>query len=184
MSDAKAMASSRVVLATVTRPHGVRGAVRLKVYNTDTVLLDRGCVVRVSPPEAEGDEAFVECSIEQVTRAPDGWIVQLAGVADRDAAEELRGAELWVPREALPPPGPDEFYLVDAPGYGLADDQGALIGRVIEVESYPSADVLVVEREDGSRVEVPGVPGVLVGVDHEARRIIVDAEAIRGLLEG
>ena len=173
-----------MVLATVTRPHGVRGAVRLKVYNPDTTLLDRGSVVRVSPPDVAEDDAFVECSIEHVTRAPDGWIVQLPGVGDRDGADALRGAELWVPREALPPPGPDEFYLVDAPGYGLADDQGTVIGRVVEVESYPSADVLVVEREDGSRVEVPGVPGVLVGVDHEARRILVDAEVIRGLLEG
>ncbi len=172
-----------MVLATISRPHGVRGAVRARVHNPGTTLLDRGSVVRVSPPDGEGD-AYVECSIEAVTRAPDGWIVQLAGVDDREAAEALRGAELWVSREALPPPGPDEFYLVDAPGYEIADDRGALVGRVVEVESYPTADVLVVARADGSRVEIPGVPGVLVGVDHGARRILVDAEVIRGLLEG
>jgi 16S rRNA processing protein RimM len=154
----------------------------LKVYNPSTDLLDPGSVVRVSPPENPEPDAFVECSIEHVTRAPDGWIVQLAGVDDRDSAEELRGAELWVSREELPPPGDDEFYIVDAPGYSIVDDRGTLIGRVIAVETYPTADVLVVEREGGGRVEIPGVPGVLVGVEHAEKRLVVDHEVIAGLL--
>jgi 16S rRNA processing protein RimM len=179
------MSKDRIVLATLGRPHGLRGALRARVYNPSTVMLEPGSVVRVSPPierdegpSNEDERPWVECSIEQRTRGADGWILKLAGVDDRDAAEALRGAELWVARDALPPLEEGEFYLADAPGYAVVDESGALVGRVVRVESYPTTDVLVIEREGGGTIEVPVVEGLVLAVEHEAQRFIVDREAL------
>lgn len=175
---------ARVVLAKLGRAHGIKGQVRAKVFNTDTDLLDPGCVVRVTPPDAEDPGAFVECSIESCQRGVDVWVLKLAGVDGRDAAEQLAGAELWVARDELPALDEGEFYLVDAPGYAVVDDTGAAVGRVVRIETYPTADVLVVEREGAKgELEVPVVEGVVVGVDHGAKRFVVAKEAIDALLE-
>jgi 16S rRNA processing protein RimM len=174
----------RVVLAKLGRAHGIKGRVRAKVYNPDTELLEPGCVVRITPPDAQDPGAFIECSIEACQRGADDWILKLAGVDDRNSAEQLTGAELWVPREALPALEEGEFYLVDAPGYAVVDDTGAPIGIVSRIETYPTADVLVVEREDAKgSLEVPVVDGIVVGVDHGAKRFVVAREAIDALLE-
>ncbi len=173
----------RVVLATLGRAHGIKGSIRARVYNTETALLDPGCVVRITPPDAEDPRAFVECSVEQCTRSGDGWVLKFAGVDDRDGSEELNGAVVWVPREELPSLEDGEFYLVDAPGYAVLDDKGALFGRVSRVEMYPTTDVLVVEREGGADVEIPVVEGVVVGVDHSAKSFTVTREALDALLE-
>ncbi len=174
----------RVVLATLGRAHGIRGAIRARVYNTETDLLDPGCVVRISPPDAEDPSAFVECSIEQCQRGGDGWVLKFAGVDDRSGSEELNGALVWVPRQELPPLDDGEFYLVDAPGYAVVDDAGASVGKVARVESYPTTDVLVVERDNGAgELEVPVVEGVLLSVDHSAKRFVVAREALDALLE-
>lgn len=175
---------ARVVLAKLGRAHGIKGQVRAKVFNTNTDLLDPGCVVRVTPPDAEDPSAFVECSIEACQRGAEAWVLKLAGVDDREGAEELTGAELWVAREELPALDEGEFYLVDAPGYVVVDDAGAIVGRVTRIETYPTTDVLVIEREGAKgELEVPVVEGVVVGVDHSAKRFVVAKEAIDVLLE-
>jgi len=54
--------------------------------------------------------------IETLRPAKDCFVARLKGVADRDAAAMLRNMELYVARERLPAPEPDEFYLADWSG--------------------------------------------------------------------
>lgn len=183
--DDRAKKDQRIVLATLGRAHGIRGAIRARVFNPETSLLDPGCVVRISPPddgEAEpaesGEPDFVECSIVKRTKAGDGWVLELAGVEDRSAAEELTGAIVWVPRSELPPLDEGEFYLADVEGYAVVDEAGALIGRVSKVESYPTVDVLVVARDGAPVVEIAIVEGLVLSVDNDARRFVIDREAL------
>ena len=177
--------SDRVVLATLGRAHGIRGSIRARVYNTETELLDPGSVVRVSPPDAEDPNAFVECSIEQCQRGKDAWVLKLAGVDDRNGAEELSGALVWIAREALPKLEEGEFYLFDAPGFAVVDEAGAPVGKVLRIETYPTADAMVValDREAGGEIEVPIVEGVVISVDHSNKRFVVAREVIDSLTE-
>lgn len=185
-SDERATSDQRIVLATLGRAHGIRGAIRARVFNPETTLLDPGCVVRISPPDdgevdasASDEPDYVECSIVKRTKAGDGWVLELAGVEDRTAAEELTGATVWVARSALPPLEEGEFYLADVEGYAVFDDAGAPVGRVRKVESYPTVDVLVIAREEGADVEVPVVEGVVLSVDNDARKFVIDREALK-----
>jgi 16S rRNA processing protein RimM len=154
-----------VPLAEVMRPHGVRGELRLRLFNRDSDLLLG--VDEVLVRFAEGDEQ--EVSVDGARRANDAILVKLHSVDDRDRAEELRGALLCVRRGAFPPPGEGEFYACDLEGARVAVEGGAELGRVTELRTYPSVDVLVVAAADGGKPwEVPLVGAFVSSVDTAA----------------
>src|SRR5690606_33241616 len=71
----------------------------------------------------------------------------LPDVADRDAADALRGTEVWVARSALPPPKPGEYYWVDLEGLRVVNREGVDFGRVSHLFSTGANDVLVAEGD-------------------------------------
>jgi 16S rRNA processing protein RimM len=84
-----------------------------------------------------------------------GAIARFAEVADRTAAETLRGTALAVPRSALPPLEPGEYYHADLIGLTAVSDTGEALGTVIAVENFGAGDLLEIERADGTRFMVP-----------------------------
>jgi 16S rRNA processing protein RimM len=141
-----------VALAEVARPHGVRGELRLRLYNEDSdVLLDQEEVLVRLPDGAEH-----EVSVDFARRADRAILMKLHSVDDRNRAEEIRGAKICVRRRDFPPLEAGEFYACDVEGaevrMGAAD--GELLGTVREFLSYPSVDALLVEGPKG-RFEVP-----------------------------
>ena len=111
---------------------------------------------------------------------PKGVLLQLEGVGDRDAAEALRGYVVRVRRDLLPELGAGEYYLSDLLGADVDSPEGPL-GRVVEVQMYPSVDAVVIESEDGSRYEQPLLDEWLERVDVKARRVTLSSHD--GLIE-
>ncbi len=153
-----------VPLGEVARPHGVRGELRLRPFNRDSDLLLELDEVLVRFPE--GDEQ--EVSVDSVRRANDAILLKLHSVDDRDAAAELRGALVCARRGEFPPLEPGEFYVCDVEGARVVLERpdGPELGRVMDLRSYPTVDVLVVAAADRGRPwEVPLVQGVVESVD-------------------
>lgn len=166
----KTDAGALIALGVVTRPHGLRGEVRLHAHNPDsTLLLERERILLRRP---DGHEAR-EVSLEARPGPKGSLLARIGGVDGRDAAEALRGAELLVPRGELPPTAEDEWYHVDLVGLEVRDGDGARRGEVAEVVVYPTVDCLRVVSEDGER-EVPMADPWLVSVDLEAGRVVVE----------
>jgi 16S rRNA processing protein RimM len=154
-----------VALAEVMRPHGVRGEIRLRLFNRDSdLLLELGEVlVRFR----EGDEQ--EVSVDAARRANDAILMKLHSVDDRDGADGLRGASICGRRADFPALEPGEFYACDVEGARVVVEGGEELGHVRELRSYPTMDVLVVPARDGGRAwEVPLVEAVVKAVDVEA----------------
>lgn len=149
-----------VPLACVTRPHGVQGELRLKVYNEDSALLLTRPPIRLRLPS--GEERDTELLSARPTNK--ALLIRLPGVLDRNAAEALRGAELCVARERFPRLDEGEFYACDVEGARvlLGDDEA--LGTVVELRSYPTCDVLVVDRGEGATLEVPLVDAYVASV--------------------
>jgi 16S rRNA processing protein RimM len=157
-----------VPLAEIARPHGVRGELRLKLYNRDSdLLLDQDEVLIRFP---DGDEQ--EVSVDGARRADDAILMKLHAVDDRDRAEELRGVVVCVRRGAFPPPEPGEFYACDIEGARVVvveDGVERELGRVTALKPYPTLDILEVAAADaGKPWEVPLVEAVVRDVDIEA----------------
>jgi 16S rRNA processing protein RimM len=164
-----------VPLAEITRPHGVKGELRLKLFNkaSDILLRQEEVLVRM-PGGAEH-----EVSIDRARRADDAILLKLFSVDDRTRAEELRGALVCVRRRDFEPPEEGEFYTIDVVGADallVADDGGRLepLGRVIDVMSYPTLEALVVRPEDeAGDWEVPLTEAFVRRVDIPGRRVEV-----------
>ncbi|MFQ3665719.1 MAG: ribosome maturation factor RimM [Sphingomonadaceae bacterium] len=138
-----------VALAAVAGAHGVAGEVRLKLFAESLESLGRH-----KQFQARGRVL----TLLNVREGPNGPIARLAEVTDRTAAEALRGAELAVPREALPPAGEGEIYWVDLIGRKVVAPDGAAQGEVVAVANYGASDILEIARSDGRRVLVPFTP--------------------------
>jgi 16S rRNA processing protein RimM len=161
-----------VALAEVARPHGVRGEVRLKVFNRDSDLLLSldSVLVRL----ASGEEH--EVSVDSARRADAAILMKLYSIDDRDRAEELRGALVCARRADFPPLEDGEFYACDVAGavVKVSDRGGAEVGTVRELRAYPGADALVVDANDGGEPwEVPLVDGFVERVDVAAGVVVL-----------
>ncbi len=165
-----------VALAVVSRPHGVWGEVRVKVYNSDSDLLPslREVLVR----QRDGREHSME--LESIRGADAGhMLLKFRDVDDRDAAEQLRGSTLCVRRDEFPPLSEGEFYVCDIIGARLVGPGGQL-GTVLDLTTYPSTDVLVVELDDppAARVEIPLVEDFIDRVDAEHEEVVLRSEGL------
>ncbi len=157
-----------VPLASIAKPQGVTGELRLKVYNEQTELLVKGQRVRLLYPDGRTDDS----TLSGVRRVNKGLLVRLQNVEDRDAAELLRGVEICLRRDAFPPVDDGEFYAVDIEGAVAELADGSRIGTVRQLASYPTCDVLVVDAEGGS-LEVPLTEHYVDNVDTEGHRVVL-----------
>ncbi|MFX8362532.1 ribosome maturation factor RimM, partial [Acinetobacter baumannii] len=76
-------------------------------------------------------------------------------IADRGAAEGLKGLRLYVPRAALPAPGEDEFYLADLVGLAAETADGTRVGTVLAVHDFGAGDVLELRQPIGGTIFLP-----------------------------
>jgi 16S rRNA processing protein RimM len=158
-----------IALAEVARPHGVNGELRLKVYNLDSDVLLRKPRVRLVMPN--GDMRVIE--LRSTRKVPNGILVRIDGVGDRDAADAMRGARFEVQRDGLKPADEDEFYHCDLVGLRVTL-AGEDYGRVQHVTVYPTCDVLVVVRDSGGKIEVPIHGKYVADIDVAAGNIKLD----------
>ncbi len=151
-----------VTLAAVAGAHGVGGEVRLKLFAEGLDSLKRHKVFHA------GERALTLTSVRPGGK---GAIARFAEIADRGAAEALRGVLLTVPRAALPPLGEGEYYHADLIGLPCESAEGAALGTVVAVENFGAGDLLEIEQADGKRALIPFRPGI---ADLEQGRVVAD----------
>ncbi len=157
-------ADAWVPVAEIARPHGVKGELKIKLFNKDSnVLLDMDEVLLRMPDGVEH-----EVSIDGARRADQSILLRLHSVNDRDGADELRGALICVKRGAFPELSEGEFYTCDTLGAKVVLGD-VLIGTVRDIRSYPTVDTLVVRAADGGKDwEIPLVEAFLEKADFDA----------------
>ena len=99
--------------------------------------------------------------------------MRLKGVDDRDAAAALTLAEVRVPRTALPPLGPGEFYVEDLIGCAVDDEAGRALGTVEGTFWNGAHDVATVVAPDGVERLLPLIPDCVLEVDVPGRKMKV-----------
>ncbi len=153
----------RVVLAAIAGAHGVRGEVRLKLFGDDVAGLKR-----FARFDAGGRMLTLGALRDD---GKGGAIARFAEVADRTAAEALRGTTLSVPRAALPPLAAGEYYHADLIGLAVVDTSGIDVGTVIGVENYGAGDILEIAKADRRTFMVPLISAAVPEIGD---RVVVD----------
>jgi len=115
--------------------HGVRGDVRLKSFTDVPNAL-------FSYPSLHKGVGGPVLKIKLLRDAPDGFIVRIDGIMNREDAQALKGTKIYVSREALEAEDEDEFYLADLIGLEARDMSGPALGIVRAVENFGAEDLL------------------------------------------
>ncbi len=160
-----------IALGIVTRAQGVRGQLRVKLYNPDSELLvDR----RVAYFVRDGNAQLGNLRAKAREHQGDVLLWPI-DCDDRDKAEAMRGTEIALPSSALPALPDGEYYHRDLIGMSVRDMSGAVIGNVARIDSYPTVDVALVHAaEGGGTIEIPILDPYWVSVDLTLRCVVVD----------
>ena len=156
------MADNRpVTLAAITGAHSLTGEVRLKLFGEGVGSLKRF--------RAFNDGALTLEKLKDDGKG--GAIARFAEVADRTAAERLRGTALTVPRSALPALGEGEYYYADLIGLPAVSTEGEQLGTCVAVENFGAGDVLEIQRpsldgKPGKKFMVPMRDEAVPAWDH------------------
>ena len=157
-------AEKRVALAAVAGAHGIKGEVRLKLFSDSLDSLSAQKIVDV------GGTPLRLLSVRPAGKAA---VARFEGIADRGAAEALRGSLVEIDRAALPPLAEGEYYHTDLIGLPCVDGAGAPVGSVAAVENFGAGDLLEIARPDGKRALIPFKPGI---ADLADGRIVLDQD--------
>ena len=158
--------SSDILLAAVIAPHGLKGEVRAKLFTAAAEKLGAYGALHTR------DGRVLNVASARDVKAGEA-IVAFKGIADREAAETLKGAELFVARGALPALDESEYYHADLVGLSVYDAEDRLLGHVAAIHNYGAGDVIEIERDDGDSVLLAFTRENVPVIDLKARRIVV-----------
>lgn len=137
-----------IFVAQVGAAHGVRGEVKVTTFTADPMALAQYKTLL----RQDGSPAL---TILSARPTKGGIVARLKGVADRNAAEALRGLKLHIQRDALPEPEEDEFYLADLIGLTVETAAGELLGKVKSVHDFGAGDLLEIQPKAGASWWLP-----------------------------
>jgi 16S rRNA processing protein RimM len=157
--------AAHICLGVIVAAHGVRGQVKIKTFTAQP-----GAVAAYGPlRDRSGQRTLRLAAVRPVNG---GVVAAVEGIKDRDAAEALRGTELFVPRAALPPTDDDEFYQQDLIGMDVVDGAGRAWGAVLAVHNFGAGDVLEIAPPQGATFFLPFTRDAVPTVDMAARRLV------------
>lgn len=190
MTESKVPAGRMLVMGRIDGAYGVQGWVKVRPYTEAAdglTAFPRWWIGAEGATEARGATEANRLRETEVIEARvhgGGLVAHLAGVADRDQAERLKGSEIAVPRAWLPAPGEGEMYWADLIGLAVVNGTDETLGRIERVFSNGSHDVIeVVEDVQGEGQSkkrqawlIPYVAQYVRSVDPEAGVVRVEWE--------
>lgn len=154
-----------IAIGRVIAPHGVRGDVRVlpltdfpeRFLHTPFAYLENGEKVKIT--QARRHKQYV--------------LLHIAGYESPEAAEQLRGSLLRLPRELLVPLPPGHYYIFDIIGLSVYSEDGEFCGTVVDVLRTGSNDVYVVDRPGQRQLLVPALKQIVLSIDISGKRMTI-----------
>jgi 16S rRNA processing protein RimM len=157
-----------LLIARIVGPHGNRGVCRIASYAESLAIYEPGGRLFVEAPQAR--QPWLE--VLWVKPHSKGALMAFRDVADREAAERLRGAALYIDKDQLPPLEEENYYWFELIGMEVYTPDGRYLGRLESVVPTGSNDVYVVRNADRETL-VPALASVVKSVDTAQKRMEV-----------
>lgn len=163
-----------VLVGHVTGAFGVQGWVRIKPYSADADAMLHAKAWWLDKPDLHDVEMM------QAKTHGEDVVARLMGVADRNAAEALKGATVQIRRSHFPPLANDEYYWIDLIGLTVGNLQGEHLGVVTDLMDNGAHPILRVVAPAMTCTEkpkewlIPFVDQFVKTVDQESKKITVD----------
>ncbi len=171
---ATAASDKLLLMGAILGAHGIKGEVKVKSFAAQP-----SDIAAYGPLSDAKEKRRFELNIAGTADATRGILIaRIAGVTDRNAAEALKGTELYVARDRLPHlSDTDEFYFADLIGLLAVDADGKPYGRIVSVDNYGAGDLLLVAPEEGGQRDgfvVPFTKAFVPAVDVAAGKVVLN----------
>lgn len=172
-------AKNQLRVGRLVKAHGLKGALKLELYTDDPAgRFTPGATFTLQVPE-HSQWHGASITVREFRWMNQNPVVFFEGVEDRNAADTLVRAILWVDQDDQAPAEPDAWYDHQLVGLDVVRD-GSVVGRVARVDHFPAQDLLAVQTGE-NEVLVPFVSAIVPEVDIEGGRVVVTPPA--GLFE-
>jgi 16S rRNA processing protein RimM len=158
--------SKNILLAAIIGAQGLKGAVKVKLFTEAPESLSRYGALK------DRDGKRFEVTAIRSGKGGEA-VISFAGITDRDAAEALKGTELFIARDQLPATGEEEFYHADLIGLEAQDSEGRTLGKVAAIHNYGASDVMEIARPDGDNVLLAFTCETVPVIDIAGGRVVV-----------
>ena len=183
--DEPAFPADAIEVGRVVGAWGVKGAIKVLAHASDPQALFSSKRWFLRPAESLGSRRPAPPALLRVIEAREqaGVVVaSVQGTSDRDAAEALTGARVFISRASFPSAGESEYYWVDLIGLGVVNRDGVVLGEVMDLIDTGVHGVLRLRRPDAApdaspdEAErlIPFVAAYIDSVDLTAKLIHVD----------
>jgi 16S rRNA processing protein RimM len=159
------MTANLILVGRVAGAFGVKGEVRISAYTADPMAL-------VAYRDLKRETGQPGLTLTSGRPAKGGIIVRAKEVETREQAEALRGLKLYIPRDILPEPEADEFYVTDLIGLAVVTPDGEPLGRIKDVRDFGAGDLLEVQPETGASWFLPFTREAVPEVRIAERRVV------------
>ncbi len=167
MTETTRPAPGYLAIGQIVAAHGIRGEVKVTPLTDYPERFKAGARVYVGRGEAVAPAEITAARPHQNV-----WLVKLANVPDRNAAELMRDQYLMIPEQEAMALAEHENYVHDLIGLAVATDAGETLGTLTEVLTTPANDVYVVTGPGGELL-LPALRSVVLVVDLAAHRMVV-----------
>lgn len=164
-----------LLIGQISGSFGLRGQVKMVAVTDQIEHLRRAIRTLYIGPKARPYQLR-----SLIAHKPGVLVLTLEGVDDRNAADLLRGSDVWIPESEAAPLNEGEYYLHSLYHLLVVTDTGEELGRVSEVIETGANDVIVVARPEGGEALLPLIQDVVREIDPTGGRIVV--HLIDGLL--
>ena len=155
----------KLIIGTILKPQGIRGEVKVK-YFTD------------SPQDVKKfGRVFIDGEARKIMSFRfDGEAVYLGlyGIADRNAAELLRGKQVLADRLDAPALDEGTYYIIDLLGSKIITETGKELGELIKI--VPAATDVYTLKQGDREILFPAVKGLVLEVNVEEKVITINEE--------
>ena len=165
-----------VEIGMITAPLGIKGEVKVKSYAEDPSRFKK-----IRSIGLKTSRGFEEHEIEKARISGGMVVLKLAGVDDRDAAERLRQADVFMDSDDLEEIPEGQHYIRDLLGLEVVSyESDEKLGVLGDVLTDRPQDVFVVRREDGSEFMIPSVPEFVREIDE--KKGVIKVSLIEGMI--
>ena len=177
MIDMKRETEDLVNIGKIGSSVGLGGEVRVTLYAEDSDNLKEGKVLLLKHADRT-----LEAKCTGVRRQKDRPVIRLEGIDDRNAADTIRGMEIFIHENQLEELPPGEHYVRDIVGYKVIDlASGSEIGLLRDVIQNTAQSILDVESAEGRQILIPAVDAFLKNIDDDNG--VIEVELIPGFID-
>lgn len=160
-----------LLLGQITRPHGVKGELRMRVMTDYPERIAKLRAIYTSPDPESTDPT--ERAVHSVRMHQDYALLTLRDVIDRNGADTMRDLFVLVDIRDAVPLDDDEVYLFQLIGMTVITETGEVIGTLTEVLETGANDVYVVNGERYGEVLIPVIDDAVISTDTDTNQVTV-----------